>query len=404
MKINKYSFFIKNQSKIFLFIFFVFLLLSVNNYLISQTSAIKVKISFDKNIEAKYYEVLWLTTDKDYETARKFPRGSYIQKAVSSPFKAKIDSNIRFFKIRSVYSKDVYGAWSKLYKIDKSSLAKTSVEPILKTEEILTLPPDLRGLFKILSVSGQKKLFFIGEKLPLDSLAEKDTFYYSLTNNKRILYEKALNPEASGEYTILFFLNADDKVPFKKFVFWIDKKAPLTFLGLYPPFYSSRNVLFLCKDSYIELRAAEPYSGIKDIYYRIYAVGDRLPAFMPALDKMFVKDLTAPIEKDFMLEYYAEDQMNNKANIGAAYFFIDTLPPRIRNYSLKFGKITFLQIDDVSTPIQLKIYSENKLYFQKHIFDSTDLIKGKDIPEQGKITFELIDMLKNKTVEERNIP
>jgi len=393
----------KNRIKI-IFALIIFFNLPLINELISRDIFVTVKISFDKNSEAKYYEILWLTEDNELTAGGSFPEGSYVQKAVDTPFTAKINSNIRFFRIRSVYSRDVYGSWSQLYKIDISHIIKARQQEEIKTEKAGQLPVELQPLFKKITVGGEEKLFFIGRELPLAPLSEKKEFYYSVNKSQRRLYTLTLDPVSSGEYNIELFFQKDDQKPFRTLRFFIDKRAPLTFLGIYPPFYSSKNILYLGKNAYIELRASDPYSGIKNIYYRMYPVGEKPPSFMPALEKLFVRDITDAVEKDFSIEYYAEDMMDNKENIGIAYFFIDTMPPRIKKFSLKYGKITFLEIEDASTPVTLKVYSGSNVMFQKSIFETIELVKGRDIPESGKITFEIYDVLKNKTVIKKDIP
>ncbi|MDH5717352.1 MAG: hypothetical protein OEZ22_06910 [Spirochaetia bacterium] len=381
-------------------IFFIFLCKTNIYAQENKNKAYKVKINFELNDEAKYYEILWLTKDIDINNYEKIPAKSYIETIRHSPFIAVIDENIKYFKIRSVYSSDIYGAWSKTYSINLS---------ILKEEALSKTPKDssqfsseTADFFQVLNVRGQKKMFLKTDTLPLEKITKLKEFYFSLNKSSLSRYEKPLNLQSSGRYKLdIYDLN---KNLISSFEFWIDKKPPQTFLGIYPPFYSANNILYLGKKSYIELKAADPYSGIQNIFYRIYPVGSHPPSFEEAREKIVIRNTTEEIETDFILEYYSIDFMNNKEDIGIAYFFIDIKPPRLLSFFPASEDTILLKIKDSNMPVFCKIFYENKLYYKNYIFESTIMKKTIDIPLKGDIKIELIDQTGNKNLFFERIP
>lgn len=213
--------------------------------------------------------------------------------------------------------------------------------------------------------------------------------------------DRVIMPTSPGNYTVTY--RATDVVGNRStdqtFPVYLDKRAPETSHSFSEPNYQGFDTLYISPSTTIELTSEDDASGVQTIRYRLDS-GDF---------ETYTQPIAVESEGFHSVEFYADDQVNNREQTKTIEFYVDTTPPVINTmYSSKATfdpnrnmKVIprrasiFLAAFDEQTDLQTLTYSING----KESVPYSGPIKGFDSNETLNIKIIATDKVQNRSTE-----
>ncbi|MDW8306922.1 MAG: hypothetical protein RML34_07665 [Leptospiraceae bacterium] len=406
----------------------------------------QVTIVFVEDPRAEYYEIEWLEKDP-----RQAKTSSHIEKIYRSPVVRKVKANYLYFRMRSVAGKN-YSPWTEPYSLasltekityeretqtkDTGKEDQPSQELTAKEGDVMSTPkpeqptaqdtqhkdfvqnepkavnienfPKEKPNFKdaVKSQTPQEEIKEIESHVVsqnpvnLEQLANERPPYYSINESEIKPYEKPIDITSDGSYNIALYRNQLAESQYRNLRVIMDTTPPQTTVGFYQPVIFDGSQLWISYHSPIELRAEDNLSGVRKIWFRLFASSMPPGDFEEYRGNFTLEQKKLSADELVYIEFYAEDLAQNKEKLNRIVLHADLSAPKIEKVHQN-GPRYEIWFQEKNPPVRYVLWKSSG---QKIKEGETKKLLLLENAEPGNYLIELKDNFGNSAQEKFTLP
>lgn len=380
--------------------------LSIGAAVMAQTKSTEptypVRILFEPRPDAKFYQIEWLEDDKLKGQATASKDKSQQEKITKTEIRRDLPMRFKYFRMRSAYRDDLYGAWGEIVEIqrvDKTANNKpNNNKPAAKTEQDVFV--------QVIDREGKAKWVLRGTSVPVERLSEIKPIFYDVeclteknapeNTNGRKLYQGPIPFTRAGQYKMNLYAseNASDAKPLQTWIFWVYTETPHSYVKFYAPFLHGKGGFTVGGKTKIALLTHHSQTAIDKVEYSIRPAGSASGPMQKYDDEIEVNSFAKDRYGRYEIEYQTTSVTGAQELKQTRTILIDAKGPVIEEVEREGKKV--LTFRDENFPIVVRIYKNGVLVSDQY-FKQWKSIDALEIPEAGS-EIRAIDLLGNETV------